>query len=91
MRRFFIIVNEQKDIDLQVTEKIKNFMDAHQCIYQIKVTNDSYQSAGNYMEGSVIPDDTECILVLGGDGTLLQAARDTFHKEILLLTGNTTL
>jgi len=88
MKHFFIIVNEQKDIGLHVTNKIKKILDDQHCIYQIKVTNDSYQTTGNYMEGSVIPDDTECILVLGGDGTLLQAARDTFHKEIPMLGVN---
>lgn len=33
----------------------------------------------------LIPEDTQCILVLGGDGTLLQAARDVVHREIPML------
>ena len=33
----------------------------------------------------MIPEDTQCILVLGGDGTLLQAARDVVHREIPML------
>ena len=36
----------------------------------------------------LIPEGTECILVLGGDGTLLQAARDVVHREIPLLGMN---
>ena len=32
-----------------------------------------------------IPEDTQCIIVLGGDGTLLQAARDVVHLDIPLL------
>ena len=32
-----------------------------------------------------IPQDTQCIIVLGGDGTLLQAARDVVHLDIPLL------
>ena len=31
------------------------------------------------------PQDTQCIIVLGGDGTLLQAARDVVHLDIPLL------
>ena len=34
---------------------------------------------------ALIPEDTQCILVLGGDGTLLQAARDVVHREIPML------
>ena len=34
---------------------------------------------------SLIPDGVQCIIVLGGDGTLLQAARDVVHREIPLL------
>ena len=36
-------------------------------------------------QSALIPEDTECILVLGGDGTLLQAARDVVHREIPML------
>ena len=34
---------------------------------------------------ALIPEDTQCLLVLGGDGTLLQAARDVVHREIPML------
>lgn len=34
-----------------------------------------------------IPDDTDCIIVLGGDGTLLQAARDTISWRGIPLIG----
>ncbi len=39
----------------------------------------------HYTDPDKVPDDTQCIIVLGGDGTLLQAARDVVHKEIPLL------
>ena len=47
----------------------------------------SRKQEGNfhYTDPSKIPEDTECIIVLGGDGTLLQAARDMVHKDIPLL------
>ena len=34
---------------------------------------------------SQIPEDTQCVLVIGGDGTLLQASRDLQEKNIPLL------
>ena len=41
-----------------------------------------------YTDASLIPAGTECILVLGGDGTLIQAARDTVDRKIPLLGVN---
>ena len=38
-----------------------------------------------YTDADWIPKETECILVLGGDGTLIQAARDTVDRRIPLL------
>ncbi len=38
----------------------------------------------HYTDASLIPSDVECIIVLGGDGTLLQAARDVVHRQIPL-------
>ena len=33
-----------------------------------------------YTDPDKVPDDTQCIIVLGGGGTLLQAARDVVHR-----------
>lgn len=39
----------------------------------------------DYTDADRIPDDMECVIVLGGDGTLLQAARDVVDREIPLV------
>ena len=44
-----------------------------------------HEGSFHYTDPDKVPDDTQCIIVLGGDGTLLQAARDVVHKEIPLL------
>ena len=41
-----------------------------------------------YTDAGCIPADVECVLVLGGDGTLLQAARDLVETELPLLGVN---
>lgn len=45
----------------------------------------SYGLPVGYTNADWIPEGTECILVLGGDGTLIQAARDTVDRGIPLL------
>lgn len=41
--------------------------------------------SSTYTDAAQIPPETECILVLGGDGTLIEAARDTSGLNIPLL------
>ncbi len=45
----------------------------------------SREQGYRYTDASRIPADTECVLVLGGDGTLLQASRDLIDLGLPLL------
>lgn len=85
MDRFCIITNSQKDKTFEITNKIRDYLLTHKrrCYVQkgeSKVEGKTY----HYTNPECIPDDVECIIVLGGDGTLLQAARDVVHKQIPL-------
>lgn len=87
MKSFFIITNKQKDKDLQVTHDIESYLEKHNCQYKTQITNDC--GGGDYYTNvEDIPDNVECILVLGGDGTLLQAANDTIERNIPLIGVN---
>jgi len=88
MRNFFIITNKQKDKDLQVTHRIETYLEQHDCNYMTQVSRDANGDGDSYTNPQDIPQDVECILVLGGDGTLLQAANDTIMKEIPLIGVN---
>ena len=88
MRNFFIITNKQKDKDLQVTHRIETYLEQHGCRYHTQVSRDSNGEGDSYTNPRDISEDVECILVLGGDGTLLQAANDTIMKDIPLIGVN---
>ncbi len=83
MRHFYLIANEVKDPDGFYTRKITSYLRARGATVAC-ADNNTLRSetdkpeAGNWEE-------TECILVLGGDGTLLRAARNMVDKDIPLL------
>lgn len=88
MENFFIITNQQKDKDLQVTNFIRNYLEAQGAVCTMQVTGGSFGADIFYTDIGDIPAQIECILVLGGDGTLLQAARDTIEGDIPLIGVN---
>ncbi len=90
MDRFFIITNETRDPDLRLTREIEAFItDKGKCCTGIMcaLPQDDAKAAEELRKS--IPSDTECIIVLGGDGTLLRAARNLFMKNIPFLGINT--
>lgn len=85
MDRFCIIANTQKDIRLETTYQIENYLKRRgKTCYIQKAEGKIEGKPYHYTDPDRIPDDVECIIVLGGDGTLLQAARDVVHKQIPL-------
>lgn len=86
MDKFYIITNGYKDPELKVTRKVQQYLldKGKYCVYQEnkgKLSIPSYK----YTNASLLPDDIDCILVIGGDGTLLQACRDLVERDIPLL------
>lgn len=88
MEHIFVITNEHKDPELRVTGEIENFIKAQgkRCTVQVKERGGTI--AEGYTNCASIPEDVDCALVLGGDGTMLQAARDTIDRNIPLLGVN---
>lgn len=91
MKKFFIIMNTLKDPARKVAKQIQEYLLSRgkECIIQEERQNE--EIVGDlgvnfkYTDVTKIPEDTDCILALGGDGTLLQAARDTVERKIPLL------
>lgn len=86
MKHFYIIVNPRRDQQLQLTNEIQAFIQDNGgiCDYQV-----NREEEGMMFEEGRIPADTECILVVGGDGTLLRAARNMAERNIPLIGINT--
>ena len=86
MNHFFVITNKPKDNNLEMTQYIVDFFQSRgrTCSY-VCFENMEEELAENNHNPLHIDEKTECILVIGGDGTLLQAARDTLYLDIPLL------
>ena len=85
MDKFYIITNRDKDQNLRFTEEIVQYLKEHGKKCQVQQAERRVEGEHHYTDPALIPEDTQCILVLGGDGTLLQAARDVVHREIPML------
>ena len=80
MERFYVIANKLIDKDNKITQEIKSYIEENKrvCVLSQK------DERGHILPGSV-PDDMQCALVLGGDGTLIRAARELGGYNIPLL------
>ncbi len=86
MKNFYLITNRMKDAELAVTNRIRKELNQNGASCAVHVQ----ESGGDcfYTDSREIPEETDCILVLGGDGTLLEAARDTVGLDIPLIGVN---
>ena len=89
MNNFCIVTNRSKDIGLNITNYIKDYLEKHgkTCVIaeSTKVRDDKH--TGKEFK-SDIPENSDCCIVLGGDGTMLQAARSTAVLDIPLIGVN---
>ena len=78
MDKFTIIANSVKDRNFVVSHRIAEYLrnNGKECLM--------LQDTGEEQNASYHYTDPQCIIVLGGDGTLLQAARDVVDKDIPL-------
>lgn len=85
MEKFTIITNSVKDKNRSVTNKIADYLLSHKKECMVLEAEERRENQPYYYtDVSQIPNDMECVIVLGGDGTLLQAARDVVDREIPL-------
>lgn len=88
MNRFLIRTNESKDSNFYLTDTIRNFLVANNRECEVEVMDDDkiYEREGAaFFQDGKAPD---AVIVLGGDGTMLRAARDFVEEGIPLLGVN---
>ena len=74
MKRFFIITNKSKDPEMKETARIRGYLEAHGATCEVAEMERVSTGSGPEYQCDV-PENSECCIVLGGDGTMLQAAR----------------
>ena len=80
MESFYIITNQLKDRDYSVTIEIKDYIE-RKGKYVILAQKDEE----GFIVPGTIPENVDCGLVLGGDGTLIRAIRDLEGNKLPLL------
>lgn len=92
MKHFLIYTNRHKDEGLAVTRRICDYLESKGMRASVRVDVRRWQEEGeasshdNVLEN--IPEDVDCMIVLGGDGTVLQAARETKWLHIPIIGVN---
>ena len=77
MKSFYLITNESKDPDLIKTVQIEKIITDLGGVITGKVIQSEMTD--------IVPDKTDCIVVLGGDGTILRTARNLYGLGIPFL------
>ena len=88
MTKVFLIPNEKKDIGLQTTKTVVEALAA--CGIGVYIAK---QHAPSFQDGVIpfedaLPTDAECIITVGGDGTVLEASRVAMRLNVPLLGVN---
>ena len=73
MDKFYVITNIPKDKDLQTTNYVKKCIESHGKTCILSVNEPEF------------PEGTDCVLVLGGDGTLIRAARELRSQDVPMI------
>lgn len=88
MRYFYLIKNLEKDRVDQVAEEICGYIERRGGICRIQDPEERLprgeEKRFQYTDAGKVPEDTQCVITLGGDGTLIQAARDLAGRQIPL-------
>ena len=84
MDRFLVVTNKEKDINNHMTDKITGYIKK---AGKFSLCTGA-QISQKDMEQLVLDNKIDCIIVLGGDGTIIKIANDIMAHDIPLLGVN---
>ena len=85
MKHFYVITNAQKDPTHKVAQRIREYLQSRNVTCTIQGEEEHPFGSYKSTNPEKVPEDVDCVLVLGGDGTLLQASRDLTERDLPLL------
>ena len=89
MKHFYLIANPSKREAVQVAEHITRYLRARGAVCQGSAQEKRREGAAyGYTDQKRIPKNTQCVITVGGDGTLIQAARDLVDLQIPMIGVN---
>lgn len=90
MEHFLIYTNKHKDKELITTERVRKFLEAkgQKVTVKLKEADWKQKPIEDYEEAKDIPTDIDCMIVLGGDGTVLEAVRETKQLQVPIIGVN---
>ncbi len=89
MKQFYLITNPDKEHVEEVARSICSYLESRGCGCAVQGENPAEgPRLYKYTDASQIPERTECVITLGGDGTLIQAARDLAGRQIPIIGVN---
>ncbi len=92
MKYFYLIKNPEKDGVDEVGEAIRRYIEGRGGFCRIQRPEESLSRRSwkhfQYTDACQVPGNTECVITLGGDGTLIQAARDLAGRRIPMVGVN---
>ena len=86
MEHFYIIANSEKPESVTLRDRIVGYLNRRgkTCSYQ-ENAQPSENHAYSFTDPARVPEDIDAVLVLGGDGTVIQAARDLARRDVPFL------
>ena len=87
MRHFYIIANYDKEYVLEAETFIRSYLEGKgaQCTVQPAFPQDCLN---RHTGSAMVPPEVQCVITIGGDGTLIQAARDLAGRDIPMVGMN---
>lgn len=88
MKHFYVITNAQKDPTHKVAQRIREYLQSRNVTCTIQGEEEHPFGSYKSTNPEKVPEDVDCVLVLGGDGTVLRAARDLVDRHLPLFGVN---